>query len=83
MDAAVVCETFTSTGKVRRYLSSAAGVGAKVSFTSSNQNVPLISGLPGTRITLIAISRVCGPVAKSANSFLPAAGIQQVLGTRQ
>jgi hypothetical protein len=27
-----------------------------VSLTSSNQKVPLISGLPGTRITLIAIT---------------------------
>jgi hypothetical protein len=56
-------------GKVRRSLLSAAGVWAKVSFTSSNQNVPLISRLPGTRITLTAISRACGPVAKLANSF--------------
>jgi hypothetical protein len=33
---------------------------------SSNQNVPLISGLPGTLITLIAIRRVRGPATKSA-----------------
>ena len=39
-----------------------------MSFTSSNQKVPLISGLPGTRITLIAIRRVSGPVVKSASS---------------
>ena len=37
-------------------------------FHIVSQNVPLISGLPGTRITLTVISRVCGPVAKSASS---------------
>src|ERR1700737_4842940 len=35
------------------------------SCTSSSQNVPLIRGLPGTRITLIVISRASGPVTKS------------------
>jgi hypothetical protein len=34
------------------------------SCTSSSQNVPLISGLPGTRITLKVISRASGPVTK-------------------
>jgi hypothetical protein len=44
-----------------KWLWTIRGVAMGVSFTSSSQNVPLISGLPGTRITLIAISRVCGP----------------------
>jgi hypothetical protein len=35
------------------------------SCTPSSQNVPLIRGLPGTRITLIVISRASGPVTKS------------------
>jgi hypothetical protein len=40
----------------------------EVNFTSSSEKVPLITGLPGTRITLFAISRVCGPATKSASS---------------
>jgi hypothetical protein len=35
------------------------------SCTSSNQNMPFISGLPGTRVTLIVISRASGPVTES------------------
>ena len=59
-----------------------AGVAMGVIFTSSSQKVPLIRGLPGTRITLIAISPVCGPVVKSANSSREPTGAQQVFGTR-
>ncbi len=54
-----------------------------MSFTSSNQKVPLISGLPGTPISLIAISCVCGPATKSASSSGPTARAQQVFSARQ
>ena len=57
LKSTLIYTSFACESRVGGWLVIKFGGATGVSFTSSNQKVPLISGLPGTRITLIA--RVC------------------------